>query len=120
MAVKSKPEEPSRMRVIKTLRPDSRGAVKLHRQFGDALICVRHRTDDKAQCRHTTVELLVESTPIRPRAEHMVAVAIRHDEKSLQAVVRMAGGKWDPVKRVWRLPKRVVGILKLTNRTVKT
>lgn len=52
------------LRVTRKLSPESRGALKLARQFGDALICVRHRSDDKGEYRYTTVELLVEKTPI--------------------------------------------------------
>ena len=104
------------LRVTKKLAPESRGALKLSRQYGDALVCVRHRTDDKGEVRYTTVELLVETTPIRARTENIVGVLIRPEEKSLQTVVRAAGAKWDFGARVWRLPRRIVGILKLTDR----
>jgi len=39
------------LRVIKKLYPTSRGAIKLHNQFGETLICVRHRVDAKANIR---------------------------------------------------------------------
>jgi hypothetical protein len=107
---------PSNLRVTKKLSPESRGALKLARQFGEALICVRHRSDDRGEYRYTTVELLVEKTPIRPRTENLVGVRIGPDEKPLQTVVRAAGGTWDYKSKVWRLPRRVVGILKLVDR----
>jgi hypothetical protein len=94
--VKTQPRSTtSSLRVTKKLLPESRGALKLARQFGEALICVRHRSDDKGEYRYTTVELLVEKTPIRPRTDNLVGVRIGPDEKPLQTVVRAAGGTWD-------------------------
>jgi hypothetical protein len=43
-------------------------------------------------------------------------VRIGSDEKALQAVVRTAGGAWDYKAKVWRIPRRVAGILKLADR----
>jgi len=118
--VNSKPKSTtSSLRVTKKLAPESRGALKLARQFGEALVCVRHRTDDKAEYRYTTVELLVEKAPIRPRTDRIVAVRTSPDEKSLHTVLRAAGGTWDYKARVWRIPRRVAGILKLVNRIVE-
>jgi hypothetical protein len=107
------------LRITKKLSPESRGALKLARQFGETLICVRHRCDDKGEFRYTTVELLVEKTAIRPRTENLVGIQIGPDEKPLQTVVRAAGGTWDYKARVWRLPRRVVGILKLVDRIIE-
>jgi hypothetical protein len=104
------------LRVTKKLAPEARGALKLARQFGDALVCVRHRSDDKGEYRYTTVELLVEKTPIKARTDQVVQVRIGAEEKSLQTVVRAAGGTWDYKARLWRIPRRVAGILKLTDR----
>jgi hypothetical protein len=109
----------SNLRVTKKLSPQSRGAIKLARQFGQALVCVRHRTDDRGEYRYTTVELLVEKTPIHPRTDKIVGVKIGPDEKSLQTLVRAAGGSWDYRAKLWRLPRRVAGILKLADRIVE-
>lgn len=104
------------MRVTKKLSPDSRGALKLARQFGGALLCVRHRIDDHGEYRYTTVELLVDKARVQPRAEHVVGVRVDAHEKALQQLVRTAGGAWDHKARVWRLPRRVAAILRLTDR----
>ncbi|MDH4393545.1 MAG: hypothetical protein QE285_19245, partial [Aquabacterium sp.] len=102
--VKSSPDpDPSGLRVTKKLSPDSRGAIKLARRFGDALVCVRHRTDDRGEFRYTTVELLVEKTNVVPRTDKIVAIRVGADEKPLQTVVRAAGGTWDHKARVWAL-----------------
>ena len=103
----------------KKLSPESRGALKLARQFGDALICVRHRSDYKGEYRYTTVELLVRTTLTRPRTHNLAGVRIGPDEKPLQTVVRAAGGTWDYKSWVWQLQRRVVGILKLADRIIE-
>jgi hypothetical protein len=112
-------ESISGLRVTRKLAPGSRGALKLERQFGDALVCVRHRCDDRGETRYTTVELLVDQAPIRKRVDAIVGVRVGADEKSLQTVIRAAGGTWDYKLRVWRLPRRVAGILKLANRVIQ-
>lgn len=106
----------SDLRITKKLSPESRGAIKLAQQFGDALVCVRHRMDDKGEFRYTTVELLVEKVAVRPRTDKIVTIRVGPGEKSLQTVVRAAGGTWDHQAKVWRLPRRVVGVLKLADR----
>jgi hypothetical protein len=79
---------------------------------------VRHRTDAKGKVRHTTVELLVESTPIRPRRIMMVFLKIEPNEHALRAMVKTAGGVWDANNHLWKLPSRVASILGLRNRIV--
>ena len=104
------------LRVTKKLSAETRGALKLAQRFGQALVCVRHRTDDKGETRYTTVELLVETSKIKPRTDKIVKVRIGSGERQLQTVVRAAGGKWDYSARLWLIPRRVAGILKLTER----
>ena len=107
-----------RHRVIKTLAPSDRGAIELARLYGDALVCVRHRTDAKGKIRHTTVELVVQSHPIRPRPIKIVFVKVEPHEANLHAVVKAAGGQWDGKQRLWRIPSRVASILNLRDRVV--
>lgn len=104
--------------MVKTLGPHDRGAIGLARQYGDALICVRHRTDAEGKVRHTTVELLVDSTPIRPRRVFIVNVRVEPHEGPVHSMIKAAGGKWDSKNRVWRLPSRVATILNLRSRLV--
>lgn len=107
-------------RVMKTLAPTDRGAITWAQHYGEALVCVRHRTDAKGKVRHTTVELVVQSTPIKPRTAKTVQVRIDPHERPLHAMVRTAGGIWDPKTRLWRLPSRVATILNLRSRVVQT
>lgn len=110
--------ERSKHRVLKTLAPTDRGALELARRYGDALVCVRHRTDPKGQVRHTTVELLISSEPIRKRSVTMVLVQTHPSERGLHAAIRAAGGVWEARQQLWRLPSRVVTILNLRHRVV--
>ena len=107
------------LRVTKKLSPRSRGAIKLTRQFGESLVCVRHRVDARGEFRYTTVELLIDKAPIQPRVEIQVALRIGPTEYPLQSVVRAAGATWDGKARVWRMSRRLAGILRLTNRIVQ-
>ena len=112
-------EKVGHMRVVKKLAPTNRGAIRLREQFGETLICVRHRVDAKAKFRFPTVELLVNRAPIKVRSERMVEVKIDWDEQSLREIVKEAGAKWDGKDRVWRMPSRLAGILRLTDRLDK-
>ena len=113
------PSERSTYRVVKTLAPTDRGAIALARHYGEALVCVRHRTDAKGKFRHTTVELLIETTPIQARSVKIVHVRTEPHERTLNAVIKTAGGTWDSKARLWRLPRRVAGILSLRDRIVE-
>ena len=109
-------ESVGQMRVIKKLAPSSRGAIKLVEQFGKTLVCVRHRVDANAKFRFTTVELLVGRAPIKVKSQKLVDVQIDWNELSLRQVVKEAGAKWDATAKVWRMPRRLAGILRLTDR----
>ena len=107
------------LRVTRKLAPTSRGALKLAARYGDALVCVRHRCDDAGKTRYTTVELVVDAAPMPPRSEVMVGLRIGLAERHLQALVRSAGATWDYQARLWRVSRRVAGILKLMDRIVE-
>ncbi len=113
-------EQVGQMRVIKKLTPSSRGAIKLAQQFGETLICVRHRVDTKAKFRYTTVELLVGRAPIRMKSQQYVSVQVDWSEQSVRQLVKDAGARWDASDKVWRMPKRLAGILRLAHRIKST
>lgn len=106
-------------RVIKTLAPTDRGALALARRYGGALVCVRHRTDADGRLRHTTVELLIDSSPIQRRRSSQVQLKTEPHERDLHALIKTAGGRWDGKACVWHLPKQVARILKLHDRIVE-
>jgi hypothetical protein len=96
------------MRTQVTLQPGQKGTKKLLAQYGEQLVCVRYRYDAIRQRRLKTVELVVEETPWRPAREAskgavMVGVRIDFQEVALQRRVKSAGGRWNPVRRLWEL-----------------
>ena len=109
----------SKLRVTKKLAVANRGAIKLAQQFGDALVCVRHRTDSEAKFRYTTVELLVAKVEMQPRQSKMVHLRVNPREYGLKTVVRAAGAVCDSKTGLWRIPKRVATVLRLTSRIVQ-
>jgi hypothetical protein len=102
------------LRVTKTLSPVQPGAIKLARRYGDALLCVRYRRDAQGLNRYTTVELIVDCTPIdRRRDERPVAVRIGWNQRTLRAAALAQGATWDPKQGLWHMPHRVAKALGL-------
>jgi hypothetical protein len=108
--------EATNLKVLKRLSPSQAGAIKLARRYGDALVCVRHRTDEEGLSRITTVELIAERTPIQPRTDKIIGVKINFGEPQLQSVAKAAGATWDRQAKLWRMPKRVATALNLEQR----
>ena len=48
------------------LKPGQKGTKSLVQQYGDALLCVRYRYDEKNRIRTKTVELIIEQKPWSP------------------------------------------------------
>jgi hypothetical protein len=91
-----------------TLQPGQKVTKKLRDRYGDRLVCVRYRYDAVGQRRLKTVELIVEEVPWRPeraarRGAEMVGVRVGVQEVSLQRQLKLAGGRWNPLRRVWEL-----------------
>ena len=96
------------MRTHVTLQPGQKGTKKLCERYGDQLVCVRYRYDIAHQRRLKTVELIVEEVPWRPeraarKGAETVGVRVDVQEVALQRQVKLAGGKWNPARRVWEL-----------------
>ncbi len=107
-----------RLRVAKTYAPDQNGAKRFARRHGADLVCVRHRLSEDGMTRHTTVELLVESTPVAPRQRSLIALRIPDSTRSMRSLLMACGAKWDVKHRVWLLPHMVAkGLRMLKYRT---
>lgn len=102
-----------RLRVAKTYTPDQNGAKRFARRHGANLVCVRHRLSEDGLTRHTTVELLVESTPVMPRQRSTIALRIPDSTRSMRSMLLACGAKWDVKHRVWLLPHMVAKGLRL-------
>ena len=102
---------PPDTRVTKRLGPDQPGARKLARRHGDALVCVRYRLDTRSGLRFTTIELVVDAAPVRPRATpappQTVTLPLGWGDNDLRARALAEGAQWDIRARVWRLPREL-------------
>ena len=80
-------------RVVKTLRPMQPGTLKLVQRYGDALVCVRYREDAQRTTRYTTVELIIQASPVQRRGKdkQWVDVKIEWRESTLRARAKSLG-----------------------------
>jgi len=119
------------MKTRLTLKAGEKGTGKLTAQYGDRLVCVRYRYDEKRKKRFRTVELIAEETDWEPKvaekAVHDAAplragVRVGWGEKDLARKLREAGGRWDRGRHLWIIPhekvselgtdpERVVGVI---------
>jgi hypothetical protein len=109
-------EPPARWAVRKTIAPMDRGAIKLARQHGPALVCVRYRVNAIGDERLTTVELVVERAIVERRNDPVVAFKIHPWEDELRQRARQRGARYDAATRMWKLVKREVLRLGLRHR----
>lgn len=94
------------MKTRLSLKPGQKGTKRLTRKYGDVLVCVRLRYDEKAGKRYKTVELIEEEadwTPPPPRfaSDAFVPLRIAASNITLRTMVKAAGGKWVPEEQLW-------------------
>jgi hypothetical protein len=111
------------MRIHRTLIPGQPGTKKLADQYGQDLICVRYRYDEKNKERLTTVEIIVDRQKwilnnSKIPANKILNLKIQYGEKELAQQVKSLGGRWDSREKVWKLPLKYVQILRLEERIV--
>jgi len=88
------------------LKPGQPGTKSLGKKYGDALLCVRFRYDEKLRQRLKTVELVVERTywtPPPPRYTPDALVPLRIDaaDMPMRLQAKAADGRWNPEKKLW-------------------
>nr|WP_044200520.1 hypothetical protein [Oscillochloris trichoides] len=108
------------MRTRLVRRPGQPGTKELVEQYGERLICVRYRYDERSKQRHKTIELIIESTAWEPpmNPESIVSLHIGTHEREIQNSVRNAGGIWKYKQQVWQLRYDHVLELGLTDRII--
>lgn len=110
------------MRILKTLKPGQDGTKELLARFGASLLCVRYRYDEANRERLKTVELIVKRRSADPpqdkRSTRRVWLRVGWREMELRHRVKAAGGRWDPVRRVWVLRRAAAERLDLLDRVV--
>lgn len=107
-----------RFRVIAVKKPGENGTKRLVARYGDKLQCVRYVEDLLTGEKFKTVELVVETEPWSSSLDPdlIVGVKIGVHEKELRAMVKAAGGCWDPYDRVWLLKYKDLKPLSLDHR----
>ena len=88
------------------LKPGQRGTKRLTEKYGENLLCVRFRYDAVSKQRLKTVELVIERADWEPppekfAADTLVAVKIEGYETDLRMLIKDAGGRWKPDKKLW-------------------
>ena len=108
-------------RVTKTMSPDQPGAIKLAREYGESLICVRYRCNAELTTRYTTVELLLQETPIQRSTEalKLIQVQMPWDDAELRKKAAEMGASWNCNTKRWTMPLYVARALGLTERVRK-
>ncbi len=96
------------MKTYAHLKPGQKGTRRLVEKYGDSLLCVRYRYDEKrGVVRLKTVEIIGEEkqcmTSLRNRDSDIVAVMVPYGRKALREVLKAAGGRWDPEEKLRRV-----------------
>jgi hypothetical protein len=98
-----------------TLTPGANGTKKLVERYGDRLVCVRYRYDEERRRRIKTVELIEDETEWAPPGT-LYLVEIGWAEQALRERAKELGARWDPARRVWRIPRATVRALDAEDR----
>lgn len=90
------------------LKPGQKGTIRLVEEFGEKLLCVRYRYDEKRQVRMKTVEIIVDERPCDPNMRHrdkdIVAVMVPFTKIALRDRLKAVGGRWNPEEKIWKVP----------------
>ena len=106
------------------LKPGQKGTKRLLEQYGDKLLCVRYRYDEKRQVRIKTVELIVSETPCTPplrnREHDIVNIMVPYANTALRDRLKTAGGRWNPDEKYWQVPFGAIrGDIELTEKILE-
>ena len=118
--LKSKVKGLDQWHVAKKIKPSQRGAIKLARNYGDELLCVRYRENSDGTERLTTVELVVERVVIQKRDDPVVSFKLKQDEIDLRRRAMAKGAKYDGQNYMWKLRRSEVLRMGLKNRIAVT
>jgi hypothetical protein len=88
------------------LKAGQPGTKRLVAKYGDSLLCVRFKYDEKSRQRLKTVELIIERSdwsPPAPRysAESLVPLKIAAYDMQHRQEAKAAGARWNPEEKLW-------------------
>jgi hypothetical protein len=92
------------LRVAKRYLPHQHGARRFALRHGEDLVCIRQRLSACGQMRYTTVELLVEVTPVASQANRQVAVTLPMADRDMRQRLLALGATWNRVNQQWTVP----------------
>ena len=115
-----------KMRVIKKLNAGKPGTKIYQHQYGENLLCIRHRKNDETGETLVTVEIVVQRKLSRNlfnlqaylERDPDVEVLIGYEEHELRQKAKNAGARWDQKSRRWKMPYSSTVKLGLINRIV--
>jgi hypothetical protein len=67
---------------------------------------------------YTTVELLIERTPVVRAGDRLVALRLSPTDKSTRSLLMACGGQWDGDTKYWLVARKVAKSLGLLDRVV--
>lgn len=117
MVRKSGPRK-EHLRVAKKYGPTQDGAKRFALRFGEQLVCVRHRLSDDGTLRYTTVELVVETTPIVSRQRTLIAIRLPAHDRNARTLLMACGAVWRTKQRYWLVPHLIAKNLRLLRHRV--
>lgn len=106
------------------LKRSQQGTKKLFNQYGERLICVRYRYDPIRKQRIKTVELTIEKSYWKPETyqrffpDFTAGIQVHYHESDIRQTVKSAGGRWNPVHKLWEFPLSTIFELDLEDRIV--
>lgn len=101
------------------LKPGQKGTGRLVEQYGESLLCVRYRYNEKCGVKLKTVEIVVDERAVQvPRFKDgdVVPVSVAFEEMELREQLRKLRAKWDPQLKVWFVPYRLIRGTELESR----
>jgi len=116
------------MRIKTCLKPGQKGTKKWSNLYGNQLVAVRYRYDEKKKRRYKTIEIIVEESDWIPKktavspAKNMndrFGVRVAGYELALREQVKSAGAIWRPRQKLWELPYSQILALGLEERIVR-
>ena len=112
------------MRTSKKLLPGRPGTIRMLHKYGEKLVCVRYKYDEKTKKRYKTVELIEEinewnKDESRIPANKMMKIKVKYGEVDLGLAVRSLGGIWNKANKYWELPYKDVQTLGLEHRIIQ-
>ena len=116
------------MKQIKlVLKPGQHGTKKWMDKYGDKLVSVRYRYDEKRRKRYKTVEIIVEEECWKPgdktvkiqwNPSDKLGIRVAGYEMEVREKVKKAGGIWRPRQKLWELSYAKIVALGLENRII--